>query len=109
MKKSFATLENKIEELEKEDSDISNSDDDEASHFQFKETGYQMVQFEKDLDGKLIQEVHRIPGVVSDKATVLHQAFETRIAQVLLKQYHKNKIEMYLRHVILLYFSLINI
>ena len=61
-----------------------------------------MVQFENDLDSKLIQEVHKIPGVISDKGTVLHQAFETQIAQVLFKQNHKNKIELDLRHVILL-------
>jgi hypothetical protein len=50
IKKSFATLETKIQEMEKEDSNISGSDsnDKEASHFQFEDesTGFTMIQLE---------------------------------------------------------------
>jgi hypothetical protein len=46
MKKSFATMETKIHELSKSDSDSAKSDEDkEDSHFQHQdETGFQMTQ-----------------------------------------------------------------
>ena len=102
LKKSFATLETRIEELEKEDSDISDSDSeaDEASHFQIDQrvsTGIQMLQLEKDID----QRPDLIPAVPC-KATVLTQAFEKRNAAVLFKQNHELTKELDLRQVILL-------
>ena len=92
-------MESKIEELQKEDSDITDSDsDEEASHFQFEDeepsTGFQMIQLEEDLDD--------IPGVPFEQATVLHQAFEKRNAEVLFKQNHGKKIELDLKNIILL-------
>jgi hypothetical protein len=105
MTKSFATLEGKIQELEKEDSDITESDsDEEASHFQFEETGFQMTQVEEDslIQGVRHEEVSQdIPGV-PDEATVLQQEFEKRNANVLFKQNHGKKIELDLKNVILL-------
>jgi hypothetical protein len=105
MTKSFATLENKIQELEKEDSDVTESDsDEEASHFQFEETGFQMTQIEEDC---LIQGVRHkealqdVPGVL-EEATVLQQEFEKRNANVPFKQKHGKKIELDLKNVMLL-------
>jgi hypothetical protein len=81
MKKSFATMETKIQELEKEDSDITDSDgdDEEASHFQYDDAiGFQMVKHEDNYDVT--------PGASFEEATVLHQAFEKRNTDVLFKQ-----------------------
>jgi hypothetical protein len=105
LKKSFATLETKIQELEKEDSDMTDSDsNDEASHFQFDKneptTGFQMTQMEQKEANKGIP--HGIPGVTCAEATVLHQAFEKRNAEILFKKNHGKKIDLDLRNVILL-------
>jgi hypothetical protein len=79
MKKSFATMAVKIEELEHEDSDITNSDSeaDKTSHFQYQDdeepsTGFLMMQL------------------------------ESRTTQVLFKQNHRNKIGLNLKEIILL-------
>jgi hypothetical protein len=107
MTKSFATLENKIQELSKEDSNITESDNkEEASHFHFEETGFQMMQLEEDslIQGVRHEEVSQdIPGVPFEEATVFQQEFEKRNANVILfKQNHGKKIELDLKNVILL-------
>jgi hypothetical protein len=110
MKKSFPTLESKIQELETEDSSMTHSDNDpeEASHFQFKDeepsTGFQMIQLEEDHENALIQEVtsHNMSAVPFKETTVLHQAFEKCNAKVLFKQNHGKKLELDLKNVTLL-------
>jgi hypothetical protein len=102
MKKSFATLQSKIEELEHENSDLtdSDSDEEEASHFQFSES----------MTDHLLQGVrhkkraapHSSPGVPQETGTMLHQAFEKRNAEVLFKQNHGKEISLDLRNIILL-------
>jgi hypothetical protein len=101
MKKSFATMETKIHELEKDEELTDSDDDEEDSHFQFQdEIGF--VQLESDSDDTATQEVHEIPGVTLQEATMLQQAFEDRNAKVLFKQNHGKKIELDLKNVILL-------
>jgi hypothetical protein len=82
LKKSFATLSSKIDELENEDSDISASDSgDENSHFQTGSIeGYQMMQTE----------------------TPQQQSFEQRNVDVLFKKTREAKIHLNLRNIILL-------
>jgi hypothetical protein len=67
MKKSFATLQSKIDEMD-EDFELSdsNSDDDKQSHFQFSDS--------------------KITGVPSQNGIILQQTFEKRTAVILLKQ-----------------------
>jgi hypothetical protein len=90
MKESFAAVENKIQGLEKEDSDITESDDEdhEASHFQCEGNECLMTQ---------IEEVNEIPGVM------FQQTFESQNEQIIFKQNHKNKkIDLDLKNVTLL-------
>ena len=65
MKKVFTTLNNIIEEMDNEDSDLTDSDDDdkEKSHFQFEETD-------------CFQGVHQITGVIPNKRFMLNKTFE---------------------------------
>jgi hypothetical protein len=97
-----------IQELEKEDSDMTNSDSnaDKASHFQFKDeepsTGFQTIQLEEDCDEALLIQratLHDIPRVPFEQAMVLHQAFEKRNAKVAFKQNHGKKIVLDLKNV----------
>jgi hypothetical protein len=120
MKKSFATVETKIHELAKEDSDVTDSDEDEeASHFQSQETGFQMIQHEDgfddeedsedecvcdefDYEGTQLPELIQSKGSKLEEATMLQQVFEERNAKVLFKQSHSKKIEHDLKNVMLL-------
>jgi hypothetical protein len=102
-------MELKIEELEHEDSDLtdSDSDEEETSHFQFQDeepsTGFQMMQLEEDSDADDSHDECDIPGVPLEEATVLHQTFfEKRNAEVLFKQNHEKQIKLDLKEVILL-------
>ena len=102
MKKSFATLERnlstQIEELD-EDSDISDSDDEEDSHFQLETTseGFHFLQ----LDSESQDSAGVVCGEADEVGTVLQQAFEQRNSDVLFKQNDK-KIKLDLRNIILL-------
>jgi hypothetical protein len=101
MKKSFATLSSKIEELEN-NSDLTGSDsnhdedEDAESHFQYTvadpPTGFQMLQLE----------LHDVAGVPDEEGTLLHQEFEQRNADVLCKKNHGQRIKLDLKNVILL-------
>ena len=98
VKKSFTTIQSKIEELEKEDdSDLTDSDDEsgEDSHFQYGRDehshGFQMLQFE-----------HQITGVVPEEGMMFQQTFEDRNQDVLFKQNHGKKVNLDLRNIILL-------
>ena len=82
MKKSFTTLEDKIYELENEDSEITSSDSEDSDgdiHFQLQKSfmepqkGFQMFQTERNIRDQN-------PGV----GVVLQQAPERHIKKVLL-------------------------
>ena len=90
-KKSFKTLNNRIEEMENEDSDLTDSDDDdkEKSHLQFDETYW-------------FQGVHQITGVLPNKNFMFNQTFEKCIKQVSFKNNHTKEIKLYLKKFILL-------
>ena len=65
MKKVFTALNNRIEDIDNEGSDLTDSDDDdeEKSHFQF--------------EGKYwFQGVHQITGVLPNKSFMFNQNFE---------------------------------
>jgi uncharacterized protein YodC (DUF2158 family) len=96
-----------IQQLEKEDSDMTNSDSnaEEASHFQFKDeepsTGFQMIQLEEGCNKALIQEVtlHNVSGAPFDEAMVPRQVFEKRNPEVLFEPNHGKKIKSDLKNV----------
>ena len=99
-KNSFTTLEEKIVELENEDSDITSSDSENSdgnSHFQFHKNvmepqkGFQMFQTERN-------NRDQTPGV----GAVLQQAPGKRIKKVLFKKKHVDSIDIKLRKVILI-------
>ena len=100
MKKSFTTLEDKIDELENEDSDLTSSDSQDSdgdSYFQFHKNfmepqkGFQMFQIERN-------NRYHTPGV----DVVLQWAPEKRIKKVLLENKHDDYIDVNIRKVILL-------
>jgi hypothetical protein len=107
MKKSFAAVESKIQELEKEDSDIAEPDDEaeEASHFQCEEQDasneHLMIQLKEDHNDTLIEGVNEIPGVSLEEATMLQQTFQKPSEEVLFKQNHNKKSELDLKNIML--------
>ena len=97
---SFTTLEEKIDELENEYSNLTSSeseDSDEDSHFQFHnnvmgtQKGFQMSQTDSNNH-------YQTPGV----GVVLQHAPENRIKKVLLEKSHSDPININLSKVILL-------
>jgi hypothetical protein len=83
MKKSCATLQSKIDEMDEESKLLDlDSDDDEQSHFQYSDS--------------------KITGVPSQSGIVLQQTFEKRNAAMLLKQSDGKPTRLDLRNVILL-------
>jgi hypothetical protein len=75
MSKAFTTVNAKLEQLKEAESDLSGSDVEEASHFQFNAAAFQFAQLESE--------------------------FEPRISN-LFKQTHSNKIALDLEQIILL-------
>jgi hypothetical protein len=114
LKKSFATMQSKIEELDNDNSDLtdSESDDEETSHFQFQTPTchpFQGVRRTKETaphktPGVKKKEAvsHEIAGVPATRGLVFHQAFEKRNAEVLFKQTQWKEITLDLKNVILL-------
>jgi hypothetical protein len=102
MKKSFATLQSKIDELEHKNSDLtdSDSDEEEASHFQFSNSMTDCLL--QGVQSKKKAVPHGSPGVPQETGTMFHQAFERRNAEVLFKQNHGKGISLDLRNIILL-------
>ena len=88
---SFTTFNTIIEEIENEESDLTDSDGDDKEKSQFK--------FE---EAYLFQEFHQIAVVLPNKSFMFNQTFEKFIEEVLFKQNHTKEIKIYLKKVILL-------
>ena len=100
MKKAFSTVHTQLEQLNEAASDISDSDHEESSHFQF-EQGFQFGQLHDQLEPKIRRNPFKKAKKAEVKKTRLDEQFEPKIRN-LFKQTEAKKIQLNLREVILL-------